>query len=73
VSTRIYVPLDRLLNPFQGYINSVPASVHLSAHADGNAWDWKLLEKDGERPVIYSAGGSREWKQRLKLGDSDQP
>ncbi|PVF99090.1 hypothetical protein CPB86DRAFT_320176 [Serendipita vermifera] len=37
---------------------SVPEAMHLSAHSDGNSWTWDKFEKKGDRPVIYSAGGS---------------
>jgi len=36
-----------------------PEAMHLSAHSDGNAWYWNAFAKKGDRPIIYSATGSR--------------
>ncbi|KAI5285531.1 hypothetical protein KEM54_000494 [Ascosphaera aggregata] len=38
--------------------NEVPTAIYYSQHADGLAYAWNIVEKEGDRPITYSAKGS---------------
>ena len=40
--------------------DGAPYAMHLSSHSDGEAYEWSALEKNGIRPLIYPAEGSRK-------------
>lgn len=40
------------------FVNGVPTYVWFSQHANGEAFSYKCLEKNGQRPYVYSANGS---------------
>ncbi|KAL8291470.1 hypothetical protein RQP46_002448 [Phenoliferia psychrophenolica] len=40
------------------FLNGEPESIFYSQHSDGFAYAWDTVEKEGLRPVVYSATGS---------------
>ena len=40
------------------FVNGTPAYIFVSAHSGGEVYTWNALQKEGNRPVTYSAVGT---------------